>query len=256
MKKTTCTFLVGLASLAFTHTAAAGLVVVGTINDPGFGFGNQPRDLTFQEPGGGDDRQSGCVGISGGALVVGPAGCLPGDVGIVHMGNGLANVGGDEASPPDDNQKFGAPTIADANVTNASEILIGFDAVEPGAAMTNGITVEDLTLKFYNGDNLVLAIDGSQIFLQTFPGVGNADYFFGIDEQQQEEVNDRIFSAEDFGNYRMALEATISGAQAGPESFFIVRREGNGNGEPIPEPASLGLLGLGIAGLGLARRRR
>lgn len=251
MKKIASVFLAGAAALAFSHGASAGLVVSTVDGSTGFGFGNVNRHLTIQETGPGQDGiESGCVGISGGGgFVVGSAGCLPNES-SVFQANGFVNAGGDEPPPLTEGLKYGAPTIGSLGITNAGEINIIFDATEPGGGP---ITVEDLTLKFYDGGMLLLAIDGGAVFLETFAGNGVADYIFVIDEAQQEEVNNTIFSAANFGDFRMALEATLSGADGGPESFVIVRGTG---GAPIPEPATLGLLGLGIASVGFARRRR
>lgn len=244
--------LAGAAVLGVSHSASAGLVVSSADGTTGFGFGAVHRHLTIQETGPGQDgTESGCVGVSaGGTIVIGPAACLANEDGV-FQGNGVLNTGGDEAPPLADNQKYGIPTIGSLGIQNAGEIAIVFDATEPGG---NSITINDLTLKFYSDTGeLLLAIDGGATFDETFQGNGVADYIFVIDEEQQAEVNSVIFSLANFGDVFMALEATLSGASGGPESFVIVRMV---DGVIIPEPATLALLGAGLGGFALARRRR
>lgn len=249
MKKA-CLFLVGLASVMLPLSASAGLVVSTASGSTGFGFGNVNRDLTIQEVGPDQDGiESGCVGLPGGVFTVGPGGCLPDETGVFQP-NGFVNDGGDEPPPHGDNHKYGAPTIGSLGITNAGEINIIFDATEPGG---DGLVILDLTLKFYDGDTLIMAIDGSATFTETFEGNGVADYIFVIDEAQQEEVNNVVFSDVAFPNFRMALESTILDVDGGPESFVIVKGRG---GPPIPEPPVIALMGVGLLGFAVARRRR
>jgi len=49
----------------------------------------------------------------------------------------------------------------------------------------------------------------------------------------------------------VVFNAVWSGDVAGPESFFLVERDGT-----VTEPGTLVLMGLGLLGLGLLQRRR
>jgi len=250
--------LAGAALFALPGAASASLIFDSTIDVTGQGFGNNPRLLTLQERGNGNDVQSGCVGASGGSISIGSSACI--SDGQVFMGNGVTNVGGDEVNPQTDGNKFGIPTLGELGFQDASDIGLLFNAVEPGGEAKNDVNVNDVTLKFLNDDGSVLAaIDGSQYFATTETGNGRAGAVFVVDEQQQAFLNANVFSLDDFSSIRIALESTISAAQAGPESFSAInlgRSGGSTGGTPVPAPAGLGLFAVAAIGLLGARRKK
>lgn len=235
--------IIALGSLT---TASASLVYDSSIVVTGAGFGNIPRHLTVQGRGN-DSTISGCVGLAGASLTFGD--CIPDAQ--VFDNNGVTNVGGDEPPPLADNQKYGAPTLAELGITSADQIRIIFDATQGGGS---SITITDLTLKFYGANgSLVGAIDGSQTFDSTVPGNGGAGFAFVVSQDELAQVNTYLASTS-----RLTLEASFSGAGSGPESFFI---ENAGGGVPseVPEPGTwMSLAGglFAIAGTRLVKRSR
>ena len=97
-------------------TAAASLIYDSSILLSAQGFGTAPRDLTVQRTGNTTSPESGCVGVSGGTFAVGSGACM--GVDAAFMGNLVVNAGGDEPSPLDDNQKYGAPLESDRGITS------------------------------------------------------------------------------------------------------------------------------------------
>jgi hypothetical protein len=251
------------AMFAAPQAASASLIFDSTINVTGQGFGNNPRLLTLQERGQGDDVESGCVAAgAGGSISIGSGSCISDSQ--VFKGNGVTNVGGDEVNPMADNQKFGIPTLGELGFQDASDIGLLFNAIEPGGAAKNDVNVNDVTLKFYDNDGkLLAAIDGQQNFPTTETGNGRAGNVFVVDAEQQAFLNSTIFSLPNFSDIRIALESTISAAQAGPESFSAVNlgrsggsSGGSTGGTPVPAPAGLGLFAIAAAGLIGFRRKK
>jgi hypothetical protein len=236
--------------LVLPHAASASLIYDSSIAVSGQGFGNVPRDLTIQATGQNKTgTESGCVSGVGGVFAGGPTSCIS-DV-SVHDGNSHSNVGGDEVNPLADNQKFGIPTLGSLGITDPSQIRILFNVDEPSGDSAN---VVDLTLKFYNGNGLVAAIDGSQNFASTDPGNGKAGFVFVVDSAERTWLSNNVFNLLNFGDFNLALEATISDIAGGPESFVILAADPTTFS--VPEPGTLPLFAVGILGVWLALRQR
>ena len=251
---------IAAAAFAAPQMASASIIYEAPIYDTGTGFGNEPRLLTVQERGPrANGTESACVGVSGGQTSVGSGNCI--SDGQVFQGNGVTNEGGDEVNPAREGNKYDTPTIGELGFNGAEDIGLIFNATDPAG---NSIIIDDVTLKFYLGDALIAAIDGSMTFDATEAGNGVAGFLLSVDEEQQAYLNSTVFCLGNFGDVRLALETTISGAAGGPESFYATNLNrtptstgstGSTGGTPVPAPAGLGLFALGALGL-LARRRR
>ncbi len=247
MRKALLATLAPVALAAMSGTAQASLVYDESLKFSAQGFGSAPRLLTVQETGNGDNVESACVAPSGGAVSGGGGACVS-DASL-HEGNGYTNTGGDEVNPLSDNQKFGVPTISELGWNDAGDIGLLFNAVEPSG---NAITVTDVTLKFYNGDTFITGIDGSHVFGSSNPGNGVAGFTFIVDEAQQTYLNTAIFGQQGYGDFRIALESTLSDASAGPESWLAFNRA---TSVPIPEPATWAMMLIGFGAVGHAMRK-
>ena len=261
MKVGTFLRLAGILGCFVSTTAGANLIFDSTIFLSAQGFGNAPRDLTIQ--GTGNDKnnptefESGCVGVgNGGAIIIGPTGCPSTDATI--LGNTVIPVGGDEPNPHADNQKYGDPTLGSLGILTASDIGILFNATEPGG---DSINLTDITLGIYSSTGTLLAsIDGQQSFASTDPGNGSAGFVFKVDATQQALLNAAIFTPGNFSGYYLALQASLTGADGGPDTFRIVNlgvQECTGDCvQQVPEPPTLVLVGIALLGLGLCGTRR
>ncbi|HYP02277.1 MAG TPA: PEP-CTERM sorting domain-containing protein [Pyrinomonadaceae bacterium] len=145
-------------------------------------------------------------------------------------------------------------SLTEIGATQASDIRIYFDIIEPSAEKKIDVTLETLILTAYNeqGTEVFRAsfIDAPENFRMVGNGQGTSDYTFGLDPAAAARLQAAIAANP---NLRLGLIASVSRADGGPESFFI---GAEANPEPIPEPATMILLGTGLAGAAASVRRK
>jgi hypothetical protein len=146
-------------------------------------------------------------------------------------------------------------SFGELNVTQASQLVIIFNPVEPGNVADNSVRLESLVLSIFTDDGDLLWDSGAFAPI-TFPtsetGTGRSGYAFSLDTQQAALAQPFLSELN-----RIGLSASLSSANGGPDTFFVrVLDDGEGPGNEIPEPGSVALLGLGIAGMTALRRRK
>src|ERR1043165_2922701 len=146
-------------------------------------------------------------------------------------------------------------SLTDLGIGRASDlrVLLNINEANGGAKMP--ITVDSLKLSAYDAaGNVVFSADlinGAPVALdQLRPAQGSqSDYVFGLDP----EAAARLQAAMNANSaLRLGLTAQLSNVDGGPERFYFAA-----DCKPVPEPATMVLLGTGIAGVaGAARRKR
>lgn len=224
------------AALSVCSSANASLVLVGPAELQGTGLGAVSTVLTIQSPAN-STSETGSVGRMSGN----PNDVITGD----------AKTGASQTL---------TRSIADVGLTSAAELRLIFNALEPGGA-DNSILLSNLVLSIYDPTTGALLFNSGAFtpinFPTTTPGAGKPDFVFRLDDQQAAAAQ-----ATGFGSPTnlIGLSATANDATGGFETFFLARGVvgggGGPGGTPIPEPATLALVGLGLFGAASARRRK
>ena len=236
------TLTVLAAGLSVCPAANAALVLVGPQVFQGTGLGAVNTILTIQSPGNTTD-ETGSVGRS--------------------LGNINDVVIGDVKTGASQTQ---TRTISTLGVTSAADLRVVFNPLEPGNG-DNGILLSNLMLSIFSPTGALLFDSGvfaSVNFVNTDLGAGKSGFVFRLDDAQASAAQLAAFGI-DFGNNRVGLSATANNATGGFETFFVINQlpgggggggGGGPGGTPLPEPATLGLVGLALFGVIGARRRK
>lgn len=150
-----------------------------------------------------------------------------------------------------------ADLMNNAGVQGAADLGIFLDIVEPGN--DNLLTIQgrtSLVLVAYDNEGTVLdrffyTGEFRELTATPGPGGGRSDHVFGLDSAQALKLQALIDTHPDL---RLGLEATLGSVFGGPDQFFFGSL-GNQQ-QPIPEPATMILLGTGVAGVAASVRRR
>ncbi len=138
--------------------------------------------------------------------------------------------------------------------TSATNLQILLNINEPNGGNKSTITIDSLILTAYDssGNTVFSTSLAAALTLDQIRGGqgANADYAFGLDSEAAARLQAALAAN---SNLRLGLEATLSNAQGGPERF---RYSGSAGQEPIPEPATMVLLGTGLAGVARVIRKR
>ncbi|HYG13755.1 MAG TPA: PEP-CTERM sorting domain-containing protein [Methylophilaceae bacterium] len=211
-------------ALASAATSANALTFIGAQEFQGTGLGAVNTILTMQNTG----TETASVGLDAGGNEV-----ITGD----------AKTGASQTQ---------VRSLGELGLTNAGDMRIVFNAVEPGPAggVDNGITLDNLVLTIFDPSGAVLFTSDAFNpidFSSTFTGTGNSGFVFALSNS---EINaaQAAFTG-DFSLNLVGLNATASQASAGNETFFVATA-------PIPEPSTYALMGAGLLGLAWIRRRK
>lgn len=209
-----------ISSVALTSVASADLVLFGTTDQTGTGFGTVNTILSLQRPDSGS-------GIESGATFRNPDG------------------GGTNGSSGDATSQGEVRTIEllmGLGIDTASELAIVYNLNETGEDPRN--ILQDLSLTIYSPD-------GASVFTATYTGpdldldvvnqgTGGDGYVFVLDAAQAAQA--QVFFQPQ--NY-VGMAATIDDADNGPDNFYPLE---------IPEPGTALLLAIGV--LAATRRQR
>jgi hypothetical protein len=219
-----------ILAIATTPTAFGNMILSSANFVSGTGLGTEPTLLTLQD----SPTEIGCVGSTSSQT-----GSTFNASGVCGGSSADVKTGGSQIGP----QAIGTITA------NTFGIVFNADQAAGGPITLTGLTASfyDSTGKFlYQTSGLSCAQAGvpNCAFTNTSSGVGKSGYLFALDAaQQQAAAAAGAFSSP---TNLVGLSASASGANAGPDTFYLANVPGGVLLSATPEPSTLA---LGVAGL-------